>query len=165
MTAKVFELAAHLYVEQNNTYSLAELQQAGIEAQIPAELIEQAWHEIQLQQAQAQARRKTVVVIAVGVSAAIAVWSTWIYNTFTRSAHKVEAAWSQVENQFQRRADLIPALVELTRSPVSADPASTQTLIQARQTYLQAQTPSEKVVASQQMAQAIEHFQAELVQS
>ncbi|HEY9861887.1 MAG TPA: LemA family protein [Candidatus Obscuribacterales bacterium] len=165
MTAKVFNLAARLYAEQNAAYSLAELQQAGIEAQIPAELIEQAWRDIQIQQAQAQARRKTAVVIALSASVAIAFWSGWSYNIFTRSAQKVEIAWSQVENQFQRRADLIPALVELTRSPTLANSASTQTLIQARQLYLQAQTPTEKVAASQQMSQAIERFQAELAQT
>jgi len=47
LAPKVFTLAARLYAEQNDTFSLTELQQAGLEAEIPPEFIEQAWHTIQ----------------------------------------------------------------------------------------------------------------------
>src|SRR5206468_10032725 len=35
------------------------------------------------------------------------------YNRIVQEEQQVEAAWSQVENQLQRRADLIPNLVEV----------------------------------------------------
>src|SRR2546422_2234897 len=37
------------------------------------------------------------------------------YNRIVTEEQQVEAAWSQVENQLQRRADLIPNLVETVK--------------------------------------------------
>ena len=37
------------------------------------------------------------------------------YNTMVAMKERVEAAWAQVENQLQRRNDLIPNLVEVTK--------------------------------------------------
>lgn len=37
------------------------------------------------------------------------------YNTFVRQDEEVQAAWSQVENQYQRRYDLIPNLVNTVK--------------------------------------------------
>jgi LemA protein len=39
------------------------------------------------------------------------------YNRIVSEEQQVEAAWSQVENQLQRRADLIPNLVETVKGP------------------------------------------------
>lgn len=161
LAPKVFALAARLYAEQKATFSLPELQQAGLEAQIPPEFIEQAWHTIQRQQAQSQTNRKIATVALVSLSAAIALWSAWVYNTLAQSAQHVDAAWAQLDNQFQRRADLIPVLLELRRSPQSSQGVTSQALVEARQTYLQAQSPAEKAAASQQMAQAIASFQSD----
>lgn len=161
LAPEVFTLAARLYAEQNATFSLAELQQAGLEAQIPVEFVEQAWHQIQKRQAQAQANRRLATVALVSLSAAIALWGAWVYNTLSQSAQHVDAAWAQLDNQFQRRADLIPVLLELRRSPQQPNSSASQVLTQARQTYLQAQTPAEKAAASQQMEQAIAKFQAD----
>ncbi|HBE21809.1 MAG TPA: hypothetical protein DEG17_18255 [Cyanobacteria bacterium UBA11149] len=46
---EVFTLAARLYAEQTQSYSVDELIDAGTEAKIPPEFMEQAFHEIQLQ--------------------------------------------------------------------------------------------------------------------
>lgn len=45
----------------------------------------------------------------------IIVWSVSIYNTMVRKNEKVRETWSQVENQYQRRADLIPNLVNTVK--------------------------------------------------
>jgi len=53
-TPEVFTLAAQLYARHNQSYSLKELMEAGAEAKIPPEFIQQAVEQIQLQRAQMQ---------------------------------------------------------------------------------------------------------------
>jgi|TARA_R110002073_G_scaffold84612_7_gene201871 LemA protein len=45
---------------------------------------------------------------------------------------KVKAAWSQVENQYQRRADLIPNLVETVKGFASQEKETLTAVIEAR---------------------------------
>lgn len=45
----------------------------------------------------------------------IIVWGISTYNTMIKKNEKVREAWSQVENQYQRRADLIPNLVNTVK--------------------------------------------------
>jgi len=54
MVPDVFGLAARLYAEKNKGYSPAELMQAGVEAKIPPELIQQAIAQLQSQQIQSK---------------------------------------------------------------------------------------------------------------
>lgn len=53
-TPEVFTLAAQLYARHNQSYSLKELMEAGAEAKIPPEFIQQAVEQIQLQRAMQQ---------------------------------------------------------------------------------------------------------------
>ena len=39
------------------------------------------------------------------------------YNKFTSGEENIKGKWSQVENELQRRHDLIPNLVETTKGP------------------------------------------------
>ncbi len=43
------------------------------------------------------------------------IWGVSAYNTMVKKNEKVREAWSQVENQYQRRADLIPNLVNTVK--------------------------------------------------
>ena len=71
----------------------------------------------------------------------------WTYNTLVSSASRVNAAWAQVENQLQRRADLIPNLVSVTQASAQQEKALVTLLVQSRQAYLQALTPAQKAAA------------------
>jgi LemA protein len=64
-----------------------------------------------------------------------------------------------VENQLQRRADLIPKLTRVAREGVEEEKAIATLLLDSRETYLQAATPAEKVVALAQVNEAIANFQ------
>lgn len=55
-----------------------------------------------------------LVVIAVVVIGVI-IWGTGIYNNLVGLDENVSQSWSQVENQYQRRADLIPNLVNTVK--------------------------------------------------
>ena len=52
-----------------------------------------------------------VLILVVGV----ALWGIGSYNKLVGLDESVQAAWSQVENQYQRRAELIPNLVETVK--------------------------------------------------
>ena len=49
------------------------------------------------------------------VVAVVVVWGVSTYNGFVTRSEKVDNAWSQVENQYQRRLDLIPNLVNTVK--------------------------------------------------
>ena len=50
-------------------------------------------------------------IVVLGVLAILGLWVMNTYNKLVEHEETVEAAWSQVENQYQRRADLVPNLV------------------------------------------------------
>ena len=50
-------------------------------------------------------------IIWIGIIAVIAIWGISAYNGLVNKDESVTAAWGQVENTYQRRADLIPNLV------------------------------------------------------
>ena len=56
--------------------------------------------------------RSITIVVLVG---GIFLWGMGIYNGLVRSDEGVRSAWGQVESQYQRRADLIPNLVNTVK--------------------------------------------------
>jgi len=64
-------------------------------------------------------------------------------NTIPTYDEEVKAAWAQVENQYQRRADLVPNLVETVRGYAQHERETLEAVVQARAnaTQAQAQTP------------------------
>ena len=56
-------------------------------------------------------KNKNTIILIVGVVALIAFWFIGKYNTLVNKEENVNSKWAQVENVYQRRADLIPNLV------------------------------------------------------
>ncbi|MCD6375315.1 MAG: LemA family protein [Caldisericaceae bacterium] len=54
------------------------------------------------------------------------------YNTFVTLEENVNQAWAQVENVYQRRADLIPNLVEVVKGYAGHERETLQAVIEAR---------------------------------
>lgn len=54
-------------------------------------------------------KKSTIIIIA--VVAVIVIWAVAAYNGLVNKEEAVESQWAQVENVYQRRADLIPNLV------------------------------------------------------
>ena len=59
--------------------------------------------------------KKTGIIIAIIVGI-ILLWGWTTYNGFVTKQENLTKAWSQVENVYQRRADLVPNLVALVKS-------------------------------------------------
>ena len=73
----------------------------------------------------------TIVVIAV-VLLVIVVWPIKIYNRLVKADESVSTAWSQVENVYQRRADLIPQLVATVQGAADFEKSTLDAVISAR---------------------------------
>ena len=71
-------------------------------------------------------------VVVLGVLAIIALWGVNVYNGLVEGQEDVESAWSQVENQYQRRADLVPNLVATVKGYVSHEQETLEGVIAAR---------------------------------
>lgn len=54
------------------------------------------------------------------------------YNTIPTAEENAKAAWSEVLNQYQRRADLIPNLVETVKGYASHEAETLQSVVEAR---------------------------------
>ena len=69
-----------------------------------------------------------IVVLMVG----IVLWGVGAYNRLVGFDEGVQSAWSQVENQYQRRAELIPNLVETVKGFAAQEKAVLLGVTEAR---------------------------------
>jgi LemA protein len=77
--------------------------------------------------------KKTIIWIAVlGVLAIAIIWGVGRYNAIISAEENVNTAWSQVENQYQRRADLIPNLVETVKGYAAHESLTLDEVVTAR---------------------------------
>ena len=67
-----------------------------------------------------------------GALALVLLWVISGINTIPTLQEKVTASWSQVENQYQRRMDLIPNLVKTVKGYAAHESSTLQAVVQAR---------------------------------
>lgn len=76
---------------------------------------------------------KKFALIGLVVLAIVALaWGVSLYNGFVQQEEEVNTAWSQVENQYQRRADLIPNLVATVKGYAAHEQETLQAVVEAR---------------------------------
>ncbi|MEK6572597.1 MAG: LemA family protein, partial [Bacteroidota bacterium] len=57
----------------------------------------------------------TIIILVLAISISAVTWGIGAYNSLIALDEEVSQAWSQVQNQYQRRLDLIPNLVETVK--------------------------------------------------
>src|SRR3972149_5981994 len=72
------------------------------------------------------------------------------YNTMVTMRENIDAAWAQVENQLQRRNDLIPNLVEVTKGYAAHEKQIFERVADARSKLIGAQTRDQQIDAANQ---------------
>src|SRR5262245_43165622 len=95
------------------------------------------------------------VVIATLVLAAATVSSGCAYNRFVSQEEGIKAQWAQVENQLQRRNDLIPNLVETVKGTAAQERDVFGKIAESRARMAEAKTTEEKIDAANQQSAAI----------
>ena len=100
---------------------------------------------------------KGLIVIIVLILIALAVFGQYVSvrNTLVTKNEAVKASWSQVDIVLQRRADLIPNLVETVKGIAKQEQTVFGDIAKARSQLLSAGTPSEKIAANQQLDGAL----------
>ena len=89
-----------------------------------------------------------VVMIAAGLSGCS-------YNKFTTQEEAIKAQWAQVQNQLQRRNDLIPNLVETVKGYAQHEESVYKDIADSRSKLLAAKSPEETIQAANQQTAAL----------
>ncbi len=71
-------------------------------------------------------------IIGLGVIALLVFMGIGKYNTLVEEEQTVEQSWAQVENQYQRRADLVPNLVNTVKGAADFEQETLTDVIEAR---------------------------------
>lgn len=97
-----------------------------------------------------------LVVIAVFVFAGLFVYGSFksAQNQMVSKDENVKSAWSQVDVQLQRRADLVPNLVETVKGFTKEESTVFGDIANARAGLLNARDPKEKIAANGQLDSA-----------
>lgn len=76
--------------------------------------------------------KKVTIIIIVAVVAIIAIWAVSGYNSLVGMDENVSNQWANVETQYQRRADLIPNLVNTVKGYAAHEKETLEGVIAAR---------------------------------
>jgi len=105
--------------------------------------------------------KKTLIVVGVLVIAAVLVGSS--YNGLVTADQAVRSQWGQVENVYQRRADLIPNLVETVKGAAAFEKETYTKVAEARAKVVQISGEGlEKILRDPQAFQRFQQAQGEL---
>lgn len=96
-----------------------------------------------------------VIVILLVIGLAFFGQYVGVRNTLVTKNESVKAAWSQVDIVLQRRADLIPNLVETVKGYAQQEQTVFGDIAKARSALLSAGTPQEKIAANGQLDGAL----------
>ena len=77
------------------------------------------------------------------------------YNSFVTQEEAIKAQWAQVENQLQRRNDLIPNLVNTVKGYASHEQAVFQAVADSRAKLAGAKTPEDTIAAANAQSSAL----------
>ena len=97
-----------------------------------------------------------VVVVIIGLIV-VAAFGSYVStrNTLVQKNEAVKSAWSQVDIVLQRRADLIPNLVETVKGYAQQEQTVFGDIAKARSALLSAGTPQQKIAANGQLDGAL----------
>jgi LemA protein len=93
-----------------------------------------------------------VVVLALGLFGCQAVG---IRNDLVTQQEAIKSAWAQVDNQLQRRADLLPNLVETVKGFAGQEQKVFGDIANARAAMMNARGPQERIAANGQVDSAL----------
>ncbi len=101
--------------------------------------------------------KKTLIIVGIVVVAIFIIYRTFAgsYNSMVNAEETATAAWSQVENVYQRRIDLIPNLVETVKGMATSEKETFEAVMNAR-----ANASKINVDASKLSPDQIKQFQA-----
>ena len=97
---------------------------------------------------------KKSTIITLVVIGLVAIWGISGYNSLVSSDEEAQTKWADVETQYQRRADLIPNLVNTVKGYAAHESETLQDVVEAR-----AKATSVSIDPSNMSAEQIANFQ------
>lgn len=98
--------------------------------------------------------KKSLIVI-VALAALLVIISISSFNGLVSMNENVDGKWSQVENQLQRRADLIPNLVNTVKGYAAHEQQAIASVAEARAKLAGAKSPASKAQANGELDSAL----------
>ena len=77
-------------------------------------------------------KKSVTIIVIIAVLAALTFWMVGKYNAMVTAEENVKTAWAQVENQYQRRSDLIPNLVATVKGYAAHESQVLESVVAAR---------------------------------
>lgn len=96
-----------------------------------------------------------ILLIIVAIVAVVAMVFISYHNKLVKADENINQAWAQVQTQYQRRADLIPNLVETVKGYAAHEENVLKEITGMRSRYSEASTPEEFERIDQDFQQAI----------
>ena len=101
-------------------------------------------------------KKSTIILVSLlGIIVVLGLWLFSIRNGFVTMEETIKANWAQVENQFQRRYDLIPNLVSTVKGYAKHESGVFTAIADARAKLGGAKSPAQKMAASQNLESAL----------
>lgn len=97
----------------------------------------------------------TAVIVIIAILVLGGLWIMGAYNGIIKLDEEVSAKWAQIENQLQRRFDLVPDLVKVANKYASHEKEIIDSVTNARAAMLGANTVEEKATANNQLSSAL----------
>ena len=94
-------------------------------------------------------------VIGLVIIGIVLVWGVGTYNSLVSYDQKTKSSYSQIQNQLQRRLDLIPNLVNTVKGYASHEKEIMESLANARANLAGAKTINEQATANDQISGAL----------
>lgn len=95
------------------------------------------------------------LIIFLVVLVVILLYIAGAYNGLVTLKNRVKNAWSQIDVQLKRRFDLIPNLVETVKGYAKHEEGTLTKVIEARNKYNAASTPTDKMAADGELSQVL----------
>lgn len=105
-------------------------------------------------------KRRNGLIVFLVIVAIIFVYLFSLYNGLVRAEENVKSKWSQVENQLQRRADLIPNLVNTVKGYAKHEKEIFEKLAEARSKLINSTTVQDKAKANEELSSALSRLLA-----
>ena len=100
-----------------------------------------------------------ILLIVIGILVVIALFfgtqMVGVRNDLVTQRESIKGAWSQVDVAIQRRADLIPNLVETVKGFAAQEKEVLQSIANARSALINARNPQERIQANSQLDSAL----------
>ena len=91
-------------------------------------------------------------LILIGI---IIIYVICVYNSLVKVRNRVRDQWAQIDVQLKRRFDLIPNIVETVKGYAKHENQTLKGIIEARNKFTVASTPSQEMEANNQLTNAV----------